>query len=258
MKIVFFGATELGYKCCRLIVEEKLADVCGIFTIPKEFNISYSDKPVFNVNFADFRDFEKEFGIPVKEITGKMNSFTADVEAFAPDLILVIGWYYMVPKQIRDIAPKGCAGMHASLLPKYRGGAPLVWAIINGETRTGLSFFYLEEGIDTGDIIAQEEIDILEDDTIKTLIDKVSISALKIIKEFIPLLASGDAPRTKQNEAEATNFPQRKPEDGLIDLNKDAKSIKDFIRAQTKPYPGAYTIQNGKKITIWNADIIDI
>ena len=141
MKIVFFGATELGYKCCRLIVEEKLADVCGIFTIPKEFNISYSQKPVNNVNYADFRDFEKEFGIPVKEVTGNMKSYTADIGALAPDLILVIGWYYMVPKQIRDLAPKGCAGMHASLLPKYRGGAPLVWAVINGETKTGLSFF---------------------------------------------------------------------------------------------------------------------
>lgn len=258
MKIVFFGATELGYKCCRLIIENKLAEVCGIFTIPKDFNISYSEKPVSNVNFADFRDFEKEFGIPVKDVTGKMNEYTSDIAALKPDLILVIGWYYMVPKQIRELAPLGCAGMHASLLPRYRGGAPLVWAMINGETKTGLSFFYLDEGTDTGDIIAQEEIEINRDDHIKDILEKVTDAALKIIKKYVPLLANGNAPKLKQNENDATYVPQRKPEDGEIDWTRSAEEIYNFIRAQSKPYPGAFTIINGKKIKIWNADITDI
>lgn len=258
MNIVFFGASELGYKCCRLIIVEKLANITGIFTIPKEFNISYSDKPVKNVNFADFHELGKEFNIPVTDITGKMGSYYEQIAALEPELILVIGWYYMIPEKIRKIAAKGCVGMHASLLPKYRGGAPLVWAIINGEEKTGLTFFYLEDGVDNGDIIAQHEIEIKETETIKDIIGKVTDSALSITKEFIPKLANGSAPRIKQDESEATYFEQRKPDDGLIDWNWETKKIKDFIRAQTKPYPGAYTIIDGKKITIWDADITEI
>lgn len=258
MNIVFFGASELGYKCCRLIIKEKLANITGIFTIPKEFNISYSDKPVKNVNFADFHELGKEFNIPVTDITGKMGSYYEQIAALEPEMILVIGWYYMIPEKIRKIAAKGCVGMHASLLPKYRGGAPLVWAIINGEEKTGLTFFYLEDGVDNGDIIAQHEIEIKESETIKDIIGKVTDSALAITKEFIPKLADGSAPRLKQDESDATYFEQRKPDDGLIDWNWETKRIKDFIRAQTKPYPGAYTIIDGKKITIWDADITEI
>ena len=256
MNIVFFGATELGYKCCRLIIEKKLANVSGIFTIPREFNISYSEKPVKNVNFADFHELGKEFGIPVTDVAGNMGSYFEEIKKLAPELILVIGWYYMIPNEIRLIASKGCAGMHASLLPKYRGGAPLVWAMINGEGKTGLTFFYLSAGVDDGDIIAQHEIPINETDTIKDILDKVTDSALAITKEYVPLLAQGKAPRIKQDESKATVVPQRKPEDGEIDWSWDAKRIKDFIRAQTKPYPGAFTTINGKKIIIWDADII--
>lgn len=258
MNIVFFGATELGYKCCRLIIEEKLANISGIFTIPEQFNISYSDKPVNNFNFADFHELGKEFGIPVTVVTGKMGSHYDTVKDLNPDLIVVIGWYYMIPASIRKAAPKGCVGMHASLLPKYRGGAPLVWAIINGEKKTGLSFFYLEDGVDNGDIIAQHEIEITETETIKDIIDKVTASAIEITREFIPKLANGTAPRIKQDETKATTVPQRKPDDGLIDWNWDIKRIKNFIRAQTKPYPGAYTIIEGKKITLWDAEITEI
>lgn len=257
MRIVFFGATELGCKCCRLIIEKKLGTVCGIFTIPKEFNISYSDKPVKNVNFADFHSLGREFKIPVTDVHGKMASHTEQIKKLKPDLIVVIGWYYMVPKAILDIPSKGCVGMHASLLPKYRGGAPLVWAMINGDTKTGLTFFYLTEGTDNGDIIAQEEIEITPNDTIKDLVDKVTKAALGITKKYIPLIAKGKAPKIPQDESKATYAPQRKPEDGEINWEWDTKKIRDFIRAQTKPYPGAFTIINGKKITIWDAEIID-
>lgn len=258
MKIVFFGASELGYKCCRRILENKLAEITCIFTIPKEFKISYSEKPVTNVNFADFFSLGKEFNIPVVSVTGKMGEYTDEVRKFAPDLILVIGWYYIVPKSIREIPRLGCAGMHASLLPKYRGGAPLVWAMINGEEKSGLTFFYLEEGVDNGDIISQKEFKIEENDHIADLIEKTTAAALDIIDEYIPLLAENKAPRVKQDESQATYVPQRKPEDGKIDWSWDSKKIKNFIRAQSKPYPGAFTEIDGKKVIIWNADIIDL
>ncbi len=258
MKIVFFGASELGMKCCRRIVENKLADVTCILTIPKEFNISYSDKPVTNVNHADFHSIGAEFNIPVISVTAKMSEYAEEIRKFSPDLILVIGWYYMIPASIREIPEFGCAGMHASLLPKYRGGAPLVWAMINGEKKSGLTFFYLEEGVDNGDIIAQKEFPIEDSDYISDLIGKTTDAALEIIDESIPLLANGKAPRIRQDEAEATYVPQRKPEDGKIDWSWDSEKIRNFIRAQSKPYPGAFTEINDKKVIIWNADIIEI
>lgn len=258
MNIVFLGASSLGLQCCRLIIEKKLANVCGIYTIPKKFEISYSDKPVENVNFADFHELGKEFGIPVTDVTGKMGSYSESIKSLKPDLIVVIGWYYKIPESILKIAPKGCVGMHASLLPLYRGGAPLVWAIINGENKTGLTFFYLDSGIDNGDIIAQHEIEINNNDYIKDILAKVNHTALNILTEYLPLLAAGNSPRIKQDESLATYFPQRKPEDGEINWSWDVKKIKDFIRAQSKPYPGAFTIINGKKITIWDADITEL
>jgi methionyl-tRNA formyltransferase len=258
MKIIFFGATTMGYKCCRLILESPLAEVASIFTIPKEFNISYSNTPVTNVNYADFKSLGKEFGVPVVEITGKISDYTNKVAEYSPDFLLIAGWYHMIPAAMRALAPKGCAGFHASLLPKYRGGAPLVWSIINGESETGVSFFYLEDRVDSGDIIAQRKFAIEETDTIRELINKTTDASLQMVKEYLPMIAAGTAPRIRQDESIATTVPQRKPEDGLIDWTWDIKRIKNFIRAQTKPYPGAYTIIEGKKITIWNAEIAEL
>lgn len=255
MRIVFFGATELGSKCCRLIIEKKLADVTGIFTIPREFNISYSEEPVKNVNFADMHSLGKEFDIPVITVTEKIKEYHSKIESFKPDLIVVIGWYYMIPASIRKLAPLGAVGIHASLLPKYRGGAPLVWAIINGEKESGISLFYLDDGVDTGDVIAQAKLLIEDNDKIGTVIEKIIPLSLQMLEEYIPMIGSGTAPRIKQAEDEATIYPQRSPEDGVIDWEQSPEQIRNFIRAQSKPYPGAFTIINKKKVTLWDADI---
>jgi methionyl-tRNA formyltransferase len=257
MRIVFFGATELGYKCCRLIIEKELAEIVGIFTMPRQFNISYAATPVTNLLHKDFHKFEEKYKIPVIEVTGKMHRYKKPLQALHPDFLLVVGWYYMISKSLRQIAPLGCAGIHASLLPKYRGGAPLVWALINGEEKAGVSLFYFEDGVDDGDIIAQEKFQIDEEDTIKDVMLKATDASLSLIKKNIPLITDGSAPRIPQNHTDATYVPQRKPEDGLIDWSWDSKRIHNFIRAQTKPYPGAYTIINDKKILIWDANIIE-
>ena len=257
MKIVFMGATELGAKCCRLILEKQLAEVSGILTIPQSFNISYSKKPVKNVLHADFHAIGEQYNIPVVEVEGKMGSFAEQIKAMEPDLILVIGWYYMIPASVRDLAPLGCTGIHASLLPRYRGGAPLVWAMINGEKETGLTLFHMTDGVDDGDVVGQKKFAIEESDTIRELLQKTETASLELLEEVIPQFANGTAPRIPQDQSKATHFPQRKPEDGLIDWAKSPQEIKNFIRAQTKPYPGAFTFINGKKVMLWDADVID-
>src|SRR6266542_7095211 len=120
MKIVFFGSTELGYECCeKLILGGQ--KVVGIFTIPKEFRISYSPgKPIKNYLFRDFTELGSKYKIPVFTVEGKLSDYANEVDAMKPDFMLAAGWYYMIPKSIRQIAAKGCAALHASLLPKYR------------------------------------------------------------------------------------------------------------------------------------------
>lgn len=258
MNIVFFGASDLGYDCCEAIIKAG-HNVSGIFTIAEQFNISYSPgKPVTNYLFRDFRVLSERHNIPIVTVNGDLASFQGALEEMNPDLILAIGWYYLIPRKMLTLAPLGAVGIHASLLPKYRGNAPLVWAMINGESETGVSLFYFEGEVDSGDIIAQQVIRIDKSDEIKDLLQKVKAASVQILLEFVPRIADGTAPRTVQNEGEATYFPKRFPEDGLINWEWDARRIRNFIRAQSKPYPGAFFYQNGKKITIWGADVDEI
>ena len=138
------------------------------------------------------------------------------------------------------------------------GGVPVPWTIINGETETGVTFFYLVEGIDNGDIIAQQKYSIEPHDNCATVYEKATLASIDILRKYLPLIAVGKAPRIHQDESQATYFPPRKPEDGLIDWIWSAKRIHDFIRAQTHPYPGAFTLLGDKKVIIWDADIIEI
>lgn len=258
MNIVFFGATELGYECCELLLSNGEA-ITGIFTMPREFNISYSPgKPVNNILFKDFNELGRKYNIPVITVNGKLKSYQDDLKLMNPDLLLVVGWYYMLPDAMISIAKKGAVAIHASLLPAYRGNAPLVWAIINGEKESGVSLFYLTGGVDEGDVIAQEKFSIDESDTIRDVLTKAKISSKKLLTENIIKLATNTARALPQDHSKATIFPKRSPEDGKIDWSWDVQKIKNFIRAQTKPYPGAFTIISNKKITIWDAEITDL
>jgi methionyl-tRNA formyltransferase len=260
MRVVFMGASELGFDCCKAILDAN-HNLVGIFTIPQRFDIKYKDQTekvqVRNYLFKDFRSFESA-GVPVVVVEDKMSAYYDELKRMQPDLILAIGWYYMIPQQMIDLASKGAVGIHGSLLPKYRGNAPFVWAMINGEKETGVSLFYFEKGVDEGDIIAQGKIIINDADTIKEVLEKAKEASIRILLEYLPQLKDGIAPRIPQDHSQATIFPKRAPEDGKIDWSWDAARIKNFIRAQTKPYPGAFIIVNDKKVVIWDADILSL
>lgn len=257
MRIVFLGASRLGHRCCDRILSRELVEVAGILTAPREFRISYSANPVTNVLHADFTDLGRRHGIPVIEMRGTMRECVESVAALRPDFLLVAGWYHLVPKAMRDLASRGCAGLHGSLLPKYRGGAPLVWAMINGERETGVTFFYFSDEVDAGDVIAQKVLSIEASDTIREVLAKAEDASVDLVTEYVPRIANGTAPRVPQDDAVATRFPQRSPEDGLIDWTWDAQRIRNFIRAQTRPYPGAFTVVGGKKLVLWDADVVE-
>ena len=256
MKIVFFGCTKFSAEVLTYLLKNK-ADIRAIFSIPEYFNISYSKEKVRNSNFSDLKPIAKKNKIPFYEIDSivgmKTSDYKSTIEAINPDLILVLGWYFMVPKVIRDIPTFGSWGIHASLLPNYAGGAPLVWAIIEGQKETGVTLFRMESGVDDGDIIAQEKFAISENDTIKEVYENATKTSLKILSTV--LNEAYEIKYTKQDKTKIKIYPQRSPKDGLLDWTWDTERIKNFIRAQTKPYPGAFFISNGKKITIWDAKI---
>jgi methionyl-tRNA formyltransferase len=257
MRIVFMGATELGWNCCRTLLEIG-QEVVGIFSIPREFRISWSATPVTNVQYKSFEDLAAAHSIPIFFVTGKMSDpeCVAALRELKPDVIIVVGWYYMLPRSLRELAPRGAVGLHASLLPKYRGGAPLVWATINGETRSGVSFFYFTDGVDEGDIIGQAGFDIALQDDISDLVSKASQASVELIRQYAPLLAAGKAPKIPQDHSQATLVPQRRPEDGILEWQKfSVRQAYDWVRAQTRPYPGAFTFLGQEKVTIWKAGI---
>jgi methionyl-tRNA formyltransferase len=253
MNIVFIGASIFGLKClekCRTISS---CSVATVITAPQKFSISYRPEGVKNVLYADIKGYCKANGIPCEEIMDGMKDLELSykVKSLQPDAFIVAGWYHMIPKSWRDIAP--AYGLHASLLPDYSGGAPLVWAIINGEEKTGITFFQFSDGVDNGPIVGQKETCIGCEDTIKTLYDRVEVLGIDLLKEYLPKLANGTVVLKEQDETKRRLFPQRSPEDGLIDWSLSAKRIYDFIRAQTKPYPGAFTKFRGKLVRLWSS-----
>jgi len=261
MRVAFLGCTKYSEELFLHIIQNKEVEIAAVFSIPQQFKINYSESLVTNSNFADMEAHAKERDIPFHYITGEKGKRLQDHSAFIKglelDVILVLGWYYMVPPVVRSLAKFGAWGIHASLLPDYAGGAPLVWAIIEGQTSTGVTLFKLDDGVDDGDIILQDEFPILFEDSIREVYQKATESSIRILNKAFEL---GDKNTfTKQDPGKIKIYPQRSPADGQIDFSKPALSIYNFIRAQSSPYPGAFFLSgDNKKVVIEKARILDV
>lgn len=253
MNLVFIGSSRFGLRCLKACLELPFINTVGVITSPQTFAISYRPDGVTNVLHADIANFAQSNDIPARSLQGSMNeqSLWEAVCNWEPDAFLVAGWYHMIPRQWRDLAP--AYGLHASLLPEYSGGAPLVWAMINGEPKTGITLFQMDDGVDSGPIAGQKGEPIYPDDTIATLYARIEERGLELLKEVLPQLAAGTLRLTAQDHSRRQVVLQRTPEDGWIDWNQDANKIARFIRAQTRPYPGAYTSFNKRPLHIWRA-----
>lgn len=258
MNIIFLGCTKFSEEILNHLLSMESIQISAIFSIPKEFEISYSESKVTNSNYADLSRYACRTGADYFEINSikgsRITDYKNEIASYNPDVILVMGWYYMVPSQIRNLAKYGAWGIHASLLPKYAGGAPLVWAIIEGESESGVTLFKLDNGVDDGDIIEQGKISIEPMDTIKQVYDKATALSKVILSK---VLTADEVSFTPQDKNDIEVYPQRSPDDGEIDWTWPADRIHNFIRAQTRPYPGAWTIIKNKKVTIWDASIED-
>lgn len=202
--------------------------------------------------YGDFQKFCEGKRLPLFTVRNR-EDFENTLMKLKPELCLVVCWYWLINSKCLASVPHGFLGVHASLLPKRRGGAPIVWAMIDGETETGVSLFSFAEGMDAGDILAQRSIAISPTDYVSDVFAKLEDAVLAIFRgEYLDILDCR-IEGTPQNHVEATYCAHRDPSDGLIDWHKSGKQVYDFIRAQSEPYPGAFTFLDGKKLTVWRA-----
>jgi methionyl-tRNA formyltransferase len=224
---------------------------CAVVGIGSRFKISYANAHVQNVRYGDMGFWSRWHGIPYLESTESkaIGAFAAEHGA---EFCLVAGWYHRVPRWLRERFTRGVVGLHASLLPELRGGAPLNWAILSGLSRTGVSLFELGDGVDDGPVYVQAPVAIGPRTTIGELARDIEEATLRLIRDALPLIMSGDLPACPQ-AGTATYGMQRVPEDGRIDWRQNAQQIDRLIRAISRPYPGAFTDLDGEIIRIWRA-----
>jgi len=250
MKIVFIGAVEIGHKILETIYNVNYS-VDTVYTLPYSMEESTS-------GFIDFLQLTEQHNsrlIRTKDIN--QASHINEIKKIYPDLIIVCGWQRLICEDILNIPKLGVVGFHSSLLPKYRGRAPVNWAIIMGEKETGITMFYLTPQADDGDIIAQRSFPILFNDDCNTIYKKSAQAGSDLITEYLPRIENGTAPRVHNPSATYPAYPTRTPKDGLIDFNRSALDVYNFIRALTKPYPGAfYFNEEGYKIIVWKIEIV--
>jgi len=250
MRVIFMGTPSLAVPILRAIHESK-HEVIGVVTQP--------DRPRGRgrkVGISPIKELAMGLRLPIMQPeTTREEVFIVEVSRMSPDLIVVAAYGRMLTRDLLNIPPLGCINVHASLLPKYRGAAPIQWAIANGERRTGITIIKMDEGMDTGDILLAQEVEIGDDDTAQSLHDRLAQVGANLIIKALDQLNRGTLRPIPQDHREATYAPLLKKEDGLIDWSQDARDIFNRIRG-FNPWPGAFTYLRGFKLKIFGAKII--
>jgi len=245
-KLLFFGFSMTG----AAVLEELIkmgANIIGVYT--------YEDNPKENW-FPSVKLLAQKNNIPTFTPEKLTSEDIQNIKNLAPDIILSVYYRSLISDEILKVAPFGAFNMHGSLLPKYRGRAPINWVLVKGEKETGATLHYMVAKADAGDIVGQKVVPIDNGDTALTLTKKVTVAACEIIKEVYPLIETKNLKPRKQDMSVSTYFGRRTPADGLINWHDNAQTIYNLIRAVTKPFPGAFFEENGKKIIIWRAKVL--
>jgi len=241
--LLVFAYHDVGYECLDALIQndEYILAV-----------ITHKDNPEEEIWFRSVAKLARKYDIPV-QTPDSMNTpdWIERIRSWAPDLIFSFYYRNMIHEEILKIPRLGAFNMHGSLLPKYRGRVPINWAILHGEKTTGVTLHHMVRRPDAGDIVDQEAVPIVPDDTAQEVFNKCVTAARLVLLRQIEALTTGTAPRRAQDESQATYFGGRKPEDGQIDWSQSAENIYNLIRAVTQPYPGAFTQGDGKKLFIW-------
>jgi len=250
MRVLFMGTPDIAVGTLEKIIDEG-HEVIGVVTQP--------DKPKGrgkNMKFPPVKEAAAVHNIPIYQPTKvRTNEFARTVAQLCPDVIVVIAFGQIIPKSIIELPQFGCINVHASLLPKYRGAAPIQWAIIDGEKESGVTTMKMDEGIDTGDMIMKTVIPLDVKETYGSLADKISAAGAQLLVDTLKALGSGTAVFEKQGESQTAYAKMLDKKMGEINWNSDAVSIERWIRG-LNPRPSAYTFYNGKTLKIWAADVL--
>lgn len=249
LKILFMGTPDFALESLKALYEAKY-NIVGVVTNPdrpKGRGMKMIASPV--KEYA----LEKHIEVYQPEKVRNNEEFLNTVKKINPDLICVVAYGKILPKELLEIPKMGCINVHGSLLPQYRGAAPIQWAVLNGDKKTGITTMYMNEGMDTGDMILKKEVQIGEDETTGELWERLSKIGAKLLVETVEKIEDGRAPREKQPE-DFTMAPMLHKEMANIDWDKkDATQIKNLVRG-LNPIMGAYTYLNGKKIKFWKVE----
>jgi methionyl-tRNA formyltransferase len=245
-RILFFGYSEVGYDCLSLLLERG-DNVVALFT--------HEDNPHEKIWFKTPAVAARGRNVPVftpEKITTP--EWLERIAALRPDLILSVYYRNMISTKILGLARLGAFNMHGSLLPRYRGRAPINWAVLQGEPRIGMTLHRMVKAPDAGAVVDQEGVAIGPRDTAEQAFRAVLPCARAVLARQIDALLAGTATETPQDETQATYFGGRKPEDGRIDWTQSSRQIFNLIRAVTDPYPGAFTDTSGSRLMVWWAE----
>jgi methionyl-tRNA formyltransferase len=250
MRIVFIGAVEFSRRALERLLAMH-AEIVGVCTLQDS---------KFNADHVDLGAISEAHGLPwfyAEDINS--TEALSWIQDKAPDVIFCFGWSRLLKQDLLRLAPWGVVGFHPATLPANRGRHPLIWALVLGLEKTASTFFFMDAGADSGDILSQREIFIEDEDDARTLYDKVTRTALEQIEEFLPLLALGKFQRHKQDQQIANTWRKRGSADGKIDWRMSAHSIHNLVRGLAKPYVGAHFIVDGREIKVWKvAVVIDV
>ena len=245
MRVVFLGNHTVGVKALEVI--GRTQEIVGVVAHPPD--------PEDGVKYLSVYDFAVQERWDVIRSSGKDLNLGSFIIKAKPDLLWITDYRYLLPSSLINLAPLGAINLHPSLLPKYRGRAPINWAILNGETELGVTAHFVDEGMDTGNIIEQIRFELFEEQDVGDALQIMYPIYQKLTRLVLGYLDSRQIPEKPQNHSQSTTFPQRKPQDGLIDWHQPASHIRNLIRALAKPYPGAFTYLGKQKLTIWKASL---
>ena len=245
LRVVFMGTPEFAVPCLAALQAADNCEVIGVYTQP--------DKPRGRGQKllpSPVKAWAEEHRLPVHQpVKIKTEEATAELRGLKPDLVVVVAFGQILSQEILDIPPYGCINVHGSLLPRYRGAAPMQWCVINGETKTGITTMMMDAGLDTGDMLLKEELPIGPDMTLEEVHDSLMEMGAQVLMKTIEELCAGTLKRVPQ-EGESNYAPMLTKETGHIDWQKSAQQIHNLVRGLNS-WPGAYTSYEGQKFKIW-------
>lgn len=242
MRAVVFAYHDVGVNCLKALLEAG---------IQVNLVVTHQDDPNENVWFGSVAKLCQEKNIPyITPNAEELSALTPKLQALSPDYLFSFYYRYMIPAPILACAKIAALNMHGSLLPKYRGRAPVNWAILHGETKTGATLHIMETKPDAGDIVGQAAVDIGPDETATDVFSKVSHAAVEVIQKVLPKLLQGNVPRSPNPLDQGSYFGGRKPADGQIHWNQTAQQVHNLVRAVAPPYPGAFTDYNDQTMIV--------